>query len=113
MAEPFLTEATRLGRDLVGGALTSRGQATWMADEIALVDGQWLPTTGTLGPDLAAGTAGVGWFLARCAALGEDRALADVGADALRHGLERAGTLIGAGRLDWYHGASGVAWAAI
>ena len=112
MAELFLAEATRLARDVAGGALRSRGQATWLADEIALVDGQWMRTTGTLGPDLASGTAGVGWFLARCAAVVGDHELADVAGAAVRHGLERAGTLMDAGRFDWYHGASGVAWAA-
>lgn len=70
-------------------------------------------TTGTLGPDLASGTAGVGWFLARCAAVAGDHQLADVAGAAVRHGLERAGTLMDAGRLDWHHGASGVAWAAL
>ena len=65
--------------------MRSRGQATWLADEIALVDGRSQPTVGTLGPDLATGTAGVGWFLARLAAIADDRALAGVATAALRH----------------------------
>ena len=113
MAEPFLAEATRVGRDVAGGALRSRGEATWLADEVALVDGRRQLIVRTLGPDLATGTAGVGWFLARCSVAAGDRALADVATAALRHGLQGADTLVPAGRLDWYHGASGVAWAAI
>lgn len=112
-AGPFLAEALRVGRDVAGGAMRSRGQATWLADEIALVDGRRQATVGTLGPDLAAGTAGVGWFLARLAAITDERVLAGVATAALRHAVKRAGTLVLDGRLDWYHGAGGVAWAAI
>jgi lantibiotic modifying enzyme len=112
-ADPFLAQAIRVGRDVAGGAMRSKGQATWLADEIALVDGRWQPTVGTLGPDLAAGTAGVGWFLARLAAIADERALAGVATAALRHGVKRTETLVRAGRLDWYRGAGGVAWAAV
>jgi len=109
----FLEEAVRIGRDVAGGALRSRGQATWLADEIAFADGRWQSIVATLGPDLATGTAGVGWFLARLAATAHDHGLVDVAVAALGHGVERAATLAHAGRLDWYYGASGVAWAAI
>ncbi len=112
-ADPFRAEAIRIGRDIAGGALRSRGQATWLADEIAPVDGRPQPTVGTLGPDLATGTAGVGWFLARLAAFADERALAAVATAALRHAVGNAEPLIAAGRLDWYRGAGGVAWAAI
>jgi lantibiotic modifying enzyme len=80
---------------------------------MALAGGRWQPVAGTLGPDLGSGTAGVGWVLARLAAATGDGELADVAAAALRHAVARADGLLLAGRLDWYHGAAGVAWAAV
>jgi lantibiotic modifying enzyme len=111
--DPFLAEAARVGRDIAGGALRSGGEATWLADEVAFIGGAWHPVLVTLGPDLARGTAGVGWFLARLAAIVDERALAAVATAALHHAVKRSEALISAGRLDWYRGASGVAWAAM
>ena len=110
---PFLDEAARLGRALAGGALRSGRRATWLADEMALTGGRWRPVLATLGPDLGTGTAGVGWALARVAAVTADAAVAEVAAEALRHALDRCDAMVRAGRLDWYEGASGVAWAAV
>lgn len=110
----FLDEAVQIGRSLVGGAIEHDGRATWLTDSYAFVDGRWQATVATLEGDLGAGTAGVGWVLARLAEIaGGDRALARGAVAAFRHSLARVPTLLGADRLDWYHGASGVAWAAI
>ena len=110
----FLDEAVRIGRSIVGGAIEHDGRATWLADSYAVVDGRWQPTVATLEADLGDGTAGVGWVLARLAAVaGGDRTLARGASAALRHSLARLPALQGADRLDWYHGTSGVAWAAI
>ena len=110
----FLDEALRIGRSLAGGAVEHDGRATWLTDAYAFIDGRWQPTVATLEADLGAGTAGVGWVLARlAAAAGGDRTLARRASMAVRHSLVRVPALLGAGRLDWYHGASGLAWAAI
>ncbi len=111
--DPFLAEAERLGRGLADGALRSGGRATWLADETVEVDGRWSRVVATLGPDLATGTAGVGWVLCRLAALTGDEATSGAGSGALRHSLDLAPGLVRAGRLDWFAGASGIAWAAV
>ena len=113
-ASPFLDEALRIGRVIAAGALTSNGKATWLADEFTFLDGRWQGAVTTVGPNLASGTAGIGWLLARLAAIHNgDEGLASVAAAATRHSLDRAGDLVDTGRLDWHTGASGAAWIAI
>lgn len=109
----FVDEALRLGQEVVAGALISRGHATWLADGFIWADGSWRRRVATLGPGLLDGSAGVGWFLARLAALTGDPESAQVATSALRHSLKRAESLTDAGRLGWYAGSCGIAWAAI
>lgn len=111
--DPFLAEAVRVGRHIASEAIRSGDKATWLTDEIQFVAGTWQPVLATLGPDLAGGTAGVGWFLARLAAIANDLTLAVVATAALKHAVKNTDALISGGQLDWYLGASGVAWAAI
>lgn len=109
----FADEAARIGRALVEAAIRDGGRATWLADELQMLDGAWQPVVTTLDGDLAGGTAGVGWFLLRYAAVAGDRNAAAVGEAAVRHALDQAHRLTDSGRLGWYQGTLGVAWAAI
>jgi lantibiotic modifying enzyme len=105
--------ATRVGRSLAASAIRHGGRCTWVADELVAADYAWRPRGRTLGPDLASGRAGVGWFLARLAHAVDDDVLANVASEALRASLDDVDALLADGRLGFYDGALGIAWAAL
>lgn len=108
----FLEAALDAGRRLVRASLRHGGRATWIGEDVTLGARGWQPTVRTLAADLAAGTAGVGWFLARLGAVAPETDVTAVAEAALRHSLDRGEALLAA-QLGWYEGALGVAWAAI
>jgi lantibiotic modifying enzyme len=109
----FFDEALNIGRRLSGAAIRHAGRCTWLGDNIAAGNAVWQATSGTLGPDFGAGTAGVGWFLARLSSAAQDGAMATIAAEALRQSLQSVDSLIANRKLGFQEGATGVAWAAV
>jgi lantibiotic modifying enzyme len=103
-----VTDARRIADALAASAIRHAGRCTWVADEPAEPG-----RARTVGPELATGAAGIGWFLARFAASGGDRSAHAVAVAALRTAAERAPALVAAGRTGFHDGAAGVAWAAL
>ncbi len=107
----FLSEATRIGRWLEASALRHEGHASWIADKPrASTNGRTIPT---IDCSLAGGTAGIGWFLARLAAITGDDQLANLAIEALRSSITGGSALCAEQRFGWYEGSLGAAWAAI
>jgi lantibiotic biosynthesis protein len=113
--ERYLEAALRLGRDIAAAAIWSDGRCTWVGA---------MPEEGpeesvrlayvSFGPDLYAGTAGVGLVLAELfdAGGGTEPELRRVALGALGHALSRAKEISGPGRLGAYAGQLGIALAA-
>ena len=92
-------------------------RCNWMgrsADEVSVPGGLVTPTSAALGPELYAGTAGVGLFLARlCTATGDERYRATA-RGAMLQALGRLGAEPAAPPLlSFYTGRLGIAWAAL
>lgn len=110
---PFLEEANRIGRFLGEAAVRHDGRSTWLVDAHAVVDGVWQEQARTAAANLAEGTAGIGWFLARLASTVGDSGMAELAVEALVHALDQVEELVASQRLGLLYGATGVAWAAI
>lgn len=110
-----LEAALRLGAEIAAAAIWSGECCSWvggMPDEGPA--GEVVMTYASFGPDLYAGTAGVGLVLAElCDAGGEDDlALRRVASGALEHALARAEEVPASVRLGAYGGRLGIALAA-
>ena len=114
--ELFLAAARRIGDALCRSAYWHRQRCNWMGrsgDEVSVLGGLVTPTSAALGPELYAGTAGVGLFLARLhAATGDERYRATArGAILQALGRLRAEPAV-LPPLSFFTGRVGVAWAA-
>ena len=105
----FLGAAAAIGRRITAGAVWCDGRCGWVgavADEAQ----PWRAEYRALEPQLYDGTAGVGLFLARLAAVTGEPAARRTAVGALRHALARARA---APPEDGFHaGSLGIAWAA-
>ncbi len=110
---PFLEEAHRIGRFLDEAAVRHDGRCTWLVSADGVVDGVWRAQARTATVNLAEGTAGIGWFLARLASVVGDSGIAERAVEALLHALDQVEELVASQRLGLLDGATGVAWAAI
>lgn len=107
----FIAEAMRVGRWLEASALRHEGHASWLSDKPRTsTNGRTIPT---IDCSFAGGTAGVGWFLARLAAITDDNQLANLAIEALHSSITGCSALCVDQRFGWYEGALGVAWAAV
>jgi lantibiotic modifying enzyme len=109
----FLDEAVRIGRFLTGTAIRHAGRCTWLDDDAVARNGWWSWKSGTLGSTFGAGTAGVGWFMARLSSIVQDRTLATISTEALRQSLQTADDLLANRKLGFQDGALGLAWALV
>jgi hypothetical protein len=102
--------AIEIGTRLAREAIWHRDRCTWLGAEMV---GPGVASYGTLRPDVYAGTAGVGLFLAALwqTARIEEVRLAAVGA--IRQALAGVHRLRETNRLGLYTGALGVCWAAV
>lgn len=103
-----LRAAVTLGERLVAQAVHHDGRCTWLTHDID--EGGRVPVVveASCGPELYAGTAGIGWALARLAAVTRDVRTADVAAAALRFSVDRAPR-----DASLHAGRAGIAWAAL
>lgn len=113
--ERYLEAALRLGRDVAAAAIWSGGRCTWVG---AMPEegpgGSVALAYSSFGPDLYAGTAGVGLVLAELFDAGgtAEPELRRAALGALGHALSRAEEISGPGRLGAYGGRLGIAFAA-
>jgi len=99
-----LATAAAIGERLVRSAVWYRGRCNWTALDATSVR----PLQRALGPDLAAGTAGVALFLAHLAAAGDDAAVRRTALGAIGQALAHAGQAPPDGL---YSGPIGIAYA--
>jgi lantibiotic biosynthesis protein len=103
-----LRAAAALGERLVGHAVRHDGRCTWLTHDIDETGAVPVVVETTCGPDLYAGAAGIGWGLARLAAVTQDARTAEVATAALRFSVERAPQ-----DPSLHAGRAGIAWAAL
>ena len=110
--DPFVAAATGIGRRLTRDAVWDRGCCAWVG---AAADARrpWRVEYRALGPTAYDGTAGVGLFLARLAAVTGAPEVRATAVGALRHALEHAPALPAAGRDGLQGGLIGIALAAV
>ncbi len=111
-ADDFMGVALAIGRKLNAAAIWHEARCTWVG-----ADPNEVPSAGaihyrTLGPDLYAGSAGVGLFLVELWRVTGEGWARRAGSGALRQALSRAETIAPADRLGLYTGWSGIALAA-
>jgi lantibiotic modifying enzyme len=114
-SSPFLTAATAIGEALCRDAYWHDGRCNWVgrsASEGLDPNQPLVPTVAALGPDLYAGTAGVGLFLGQLYALTGNPTVRRTAGGAIRHALTASASLA-VGALGLYGGTLGVAYAAV
>jgi lantibiotic biosynthesis protein len=107
----FLQAADFLGRRLVRDALWAGPRCNWLGDSMEFVDNAWSVVHRALGPDFYGGTSGVALFLARLHQLTGERLFKVTAEGAATHALERAADIPVPGRLAFYGGWTGIAYA--
>lgn len=114
-ADPELLEtAAALGRRLCRDAIWSGSRCNWLGDSMENLDGTWQVVHRAAGPELYAGTAGIGLFLARLWRWTGEALVRHTALGALRQAVSRRGDLdSGPARLGLYSGVPGLAWAAL
>jgi lantibiotic biosynthesis protein len=109
--ERFLTGAERIGCRLCRDAIWSGGRCGWLGWAMEPRDGQWVTAYRAMAANLYDGTAGIGLFLARLAALTDDPIIRATAEAALAQALTAVDTLAGSGEYGFYSGLSGIACA--
>jgi lantibiotic modifying enzyme len=110
--DAFSAAAETIGRRIVAEAVWHNGVCSWVG-AVAEPMPPWRAQYRALDPVLYDGTAGVGLFLARLAAVTGDAAVRRTATGALRHAVSRARVLPPAGRDGFHAGSLGIAWAAV
>ena len=109
----FLEVARSIGDQLAAGAQRHGGRCTWVTPEDRLnQNGSPEYVFRTLGPDLYAGTSGVGLFLAELYGATREPAFREVARGAFAHALARTRAVPGE-PLGLYAGSLGVVYAAV
>jgi lantibiotic modifying enzyme len=108
---PFLGAAAAIGHRIVREAVWDGGRCAWMG-AVASASPPGRREQRALGPDLFAGTAGVGLYLAQLAAVTGEEEVRRSAFGALRHAVARASKLPAERRDGFHAGVLGIAWAA-
>ena len=114
--EMLMTSACEIGRTLCRDALWHRNACTWVGvvpDPNAENDALAATECRSLGPDLYAGTSGIGLFLAQLHALAPSKEVRTTALGATRHALSQANATEPYLRLGLYTGLCGIALAAL
>jgi type 2 lantibiotic biosynthesis protein LanM len=109
----FLDAAARIGRRLCRDAIWWDGRCNWLGWATEAHGGQWVEVHRAMGSPVYDGTAGIGLFLARLAALTGDPIIRETATAALAQALTAADSLGEAGEYGFYTGLSGIAWCCI
>jgi type 2 lantibiotic biosynthesis protein LanM len=109
--EAFLDTAAFLGRRLCRDALWSGDRCNWLGDSMEFVDGAWRVVHRALGPDLYGGTSGIALFLATLHRWTGEPLFRQTAKGAIAHALSRTEEIPSAGRIAFYAGWTGIAYA--
>jgi class II lanthipeptide synthase len=109
--EAFLDTAASLGRRLARDALWAGDRCNWLGDSMEFVDNAWSVVHRALGPDLYGGTSGIALFLARLHRLTSERLFQIAAEGAAAHALDRIHDIPATGRMAFYAGWTGIAYA--
>ena len=107
----FLAAAERIGRRLCRDAIWSDGRCAWLGWAMEPRAGQWVTAYRAMGTNLYDGTAGIGLFLARLAALTGDPIIRATAEAALAQAMTAMDALAASGEYGFHSGLSGIAWA--
>jgi lantibiotic biosynthesis protein len=107
----FLAAAERIGCRLCRDAIWSDGRCGWLGWAMEPRAGQWVTAYRAMGTNLYDGTAGIGLFLARLAALTADPIIRATAEAALAQALTAVDALAASGEYGFYSGLGGIAWA--
>ncbi len=103
-----LRAAVILGERLVRQAVHHEDRCTWLTYDVDEQGRVPVVVEASCGPDLYAGTAGIGWCLARLAGVTQDASMAATAIAALRFSVRAAPH-----DLSLHAGRAGIAWAAL
>jgi type 2 lantibiotic biosynthesis protein LanM len=111
--EAFLETAASLGRRLAREALWAGERCNWLGDSMEFVDNAWSVVHRALGPDLYGGTSGIALFLARLHCLTGERLFRVTAEGAMTHARSRIEDIPPPGRMAFYSGWTGIAYALV
>jgi type 2 lantibiotic biosynthesis protein LanM len=109
--QAFLETAAALGRRLCRDALWAGERCNWLGDSMEFTDNAWSVVHRALGPDLYGGTSGIALFLARLHRLTGERLFQITAEGAMAHAGARARDIASTGRMGFYSGWTGIAYA--
>jgi type 2 lantibiotic biosynthesis protein LanM len=109
--EAFLESAAFLGGRLCRDALWDGDRCNWLGDSMEFVDGAWRVVHRALGPDLYGGTTGIALFLATLYQLTDEPLFRFTAQGAIAHALSCVQEFPPAGRIAFYAGWTGIAYA--
>lgn len=107
----FLDAAAAIGRRLCRDALWSGERCNWLGDSMEFFDNNWGVVHRALGPDLYGGTSGIAFFLHVLHRLTGERMFLLTAIGAMEHAMSRRQELPPSGRLAFYSGWTGIAYA--
>jgi lantibiotic biosynthesis protein len=107
----FLETAAFLGRRLCRDALWAGQRCNWLGDSMEYVDNAWTVVHRALSADLYGGTSGIALFLARLYRLTGERLFRTTARGAATQAMSRASDIPPSGRLAFYAGWTGLAYA--
>lgn len=102
----FEETAFSIGARLCRDAIWQADRCNWIGPSMEPRRGQWTVVTRALGPDLYAGTAGIGWFLSRLYRRTGERLFQKTALGALAHAESKRPKL--GQQLSFYGGVTGV-----
>jgi lantibiotic biosynthesis protein len=108
----FFETAQSIGARLCRDAIWSGSRCNWIGASMEGI-GQWTVVQKSFGPDLYAGTSGIGVLLAELAARNHERIFRKTAEGAAAQALSRAEDVPPAFRVGFYSGHTGIAYALI
>ena len=109
----FLAAANAIGASLCRDAVWAGGRCTWLGDSMEFVDNRWQVVHRAFGPDLYAGSSGVGLLLGRLFAFTGEPVFRATAEAAFRHAFSRLADIPLPSRAGFYSGLPGIAYAAV
>jgi lantibiotic modifying enzyme len=106
-----LTVADRIAARLVRDAVREGRRATWLGDQMDVVNGQWAAVLKPCGADVYSGTSGIAMFLARMHRVAGEPLFARTAEAALEHAVSQLDGVPEQARAALWSGWAGVAWA--
>jgi type 2 lantibiotic biosynthesis protein LanM len=109
--QAFLDAAAALGRRLCRDALWAGDRCNWLGDSMEFVDNNWGVVHRVIGPDFYGGTSGIALFLHVLHRLTGERLFLLTAQGAMAHAMSRRHEVPAGGRLAFYSGWTGIAYA--